>query len=71
MCYTAFMSVALYIIGMFQIWMVLYFIIGHFIIDSFFYLVLPKLRNEPKQFWYTYPDQALHYAQILLLCVII
>lgn len=44
----------------------LWFGIGHFCIDAFFYRVLPWYRVEEKQYWYVYPDQALHYLQILL-----
>lgn len=44
----------------------LYFAVGHFLTDAFFYQVLPRLRNEEKQYWYVYPDQAIHYSQIFL-----
>ena len=49
----------------------LYFGLGHFLIDTFFYRVLPVLRNEDKQYWYVYPDQALHYLQIILYLLVV
>lgn len=65
MIYAGVLSAVLYFFGVFETWLFFYFLIGHFAIDSFFYRVLPKMRGEPKQYWYVYPDQALHYLQIV------
>jgi hypothetical protein len=65
--YAGVLSFALWFIGSFELWQFWYFLIGHFIIDTFFYRVLPVIRKEPKQYWYVYPDQALHYLQIFIL----
>lgn len=53
------------------VWWWLWFGVGHFAIDTFFYRILPRLRNEEKQYWYVYPDQALHYSQILIYLAVI
>jgi len=63
--YSGVVSAALLWLERFEPWMFWWFLIGHFIIDGFFYRILPRLRDEPKQYWYVYPDQALHYAQLL------
>lgn len=65
MIYAGVLSVTLLWLNRFELWMFFWFLLGHFAIDSFFYRVLPRLRNEEKQYWYVYPDQALHYGQIL------
>lgn len=67
--YAGVLSFGLYWFNVFHMWHFFYLLIGHFLIDSFFYRVLPRLRNEDKQYWYVYPDQALHYAQLLLLTI--
>jgi hypothetical protein len=67
MIYAGVLSATLMWMESFQLWMFWFFLIGHFVIDTFFYQVLPVLRNEEKQYWYVYPDQALHYAQIVVL----
>lgn len=54
-----------------NVWWFLYFGVGHFIIDAFFYRVLPWWRCEEKQYWYVYPDQALHYSQILVYLAVV
>lgn len=71
MIYSGVLSFTLYWMGLFQTWHFFYFLIGHFMIDSFFYRVLPALRNESKQYWYVYPDQALHYLQIIFLWFVV
>lgn len=71
MIYAGVLSLGLYWLGMFKLWHFFYFLIGHFIIDNIFYRVLPKIRREEKQYWYVYPDQALHYLQIVVLCLFI
>lgn len=65
MIYAGVLSLTFWFLGIYEIWMFWYFLIGHFIIDSFFYRVLPIIRDEPKQYWYVYPDQLLHYLQIV------
>ena len=67
MIYAGVLSGTLMWLDLFEPWMFWYFLVGHFIIDAFFYQVLPLIRGEPKQYWYVYPDQALHYLQIVLL----
>lgn len=64
MIYAGVLSAALMWLGEFDGWMFWWFLVGHFFIDRFFYQVLPRLRDEEKQYWYVYPDQALHYLQI-------
>lgn len=69
--YAGVLSLGLWWLQVFQPWMFLYFLIGHFVIDSFFYRVLPRVRNEEKQYWYVYPDQFFHYLQILILVIVL
>lgn len=67
MIYAGVLSATLLWLDRFRPWMFAWFLIGHFVIDGFFYRILPRLRGEEKQYWYVYPDQALHYLQILLI----
>lgn len=64
--YAGVVSFALHLLGEFEAWMFFWFLGGHFVIDTFFYRILPRIRGEEKQYWYVYPDQALHYAQLLV-----
>lgn len=64
--YAGVVSAALMWLGRFEPWMFVWFLVGHFLIDGFFYRVLPRLRGEEKQYWYVYPDQALHYLQLVV-----
>lgn len=67
MVYTGVVCAALVALGLpVTPFVFLYFAVGHFLTDAFFYRVLPRLRNEDKQYWYVYPDQALHYSQIIV-----
>jgi len=66
MVWAGVVSFGLYMYGNLEPWKFFFLLIGHFVIDTFFYQVLPRLRREEKQFWYVYPDQALHYLQIFV-----
>lgn len=64
MIYAGVLSVVLYYFDSFEYWMFFYFLIGHFIIDSYFYRFLPWYLDIEKQYHWVYTDQALHYLQI-------
>ena len=66
MVWTGLISLGLFLFDNFAVWKFFFLLFGHFAVDTFFYQVLPVLRNEEKQYWYVYPDQALHYLQVLL-----
>jgi hypothetical protein len=63
-------SIGLYLFDNFEVWKFFFLAGGHFVIDWFFYQALPKIRNEEKQYWYVYPDQFLHYIQLVIVCVV-
>lgn len=68
MIYAGTLSIGLWLLGMLKPWHFWYFLVGHFIIDFSFYRIFPLFRKDKqKPYWFVYPDQALHYAQILLL----
>lgn len=69
--YAGAISLTLWLMGDFATWMFFYFLIGHFMIDSFFYRALPWYLKCEKKYNWVYPDQALHYLQILVLYAII
>ena len=59
------LSIALYLLGIFEWWHFPFFLLGHGFIDYFFYIVLPKYTE--KKYGYVWIDQALHYLQILII----
>jgi hypothetical protein len=69
MIWAGLVSAGLVFFDNFAMWKFWFLLVGHFLIDWFFYQVLPKIRKEEKQYWYVYPDQALHYLQILIVVV--
>jgi hypothetical protein len=71
MIYSGVLSFTLWFMGKFELWHFWYFLIGHFIIDAFFYRVLPHLLKKDKQYHWVYYDQALHYLQIIILYFVI
>lgn len=58
-------SLGLWAFGMFEPWKFAFLLIGHFVIDAIKYLVLPKLNNGEHAYWWIYPDQGLHYLQVI------
>ena len=66
MVWTGLICMGLIYFDNFEPWKFVFLLFVHFIIDMFFYQILPQLRNKKKQYWYIYPDQALHYTQILV-----
>lgn len=56
-------SLGLFALDMFAPWKFFFLLGGHFIIDLIKYQLLPKKWR--KEYWPIYPDQFLHYLQIL------
>ena len=67
MVYSLVQSAGLYLLGLFSLWHFFYFLIGHFIVDLVKYRFIPW----KDAYWPIYPDQALHYLQIILLYAIV
>lgn len=59
-------SGGLFILGEFEPWKFVFLIVGHFLIDAFKYLVMPKFNDGKHEYWWVYPDQAAHYLQVLI-----
>lgn len=71
MVYTGVVCATLYWLGdTVTPWIFAYFAVGHWLTDAFFYQFLPWKTGKPKPYWHVYPDQALHYLQIVLYLVL-
>lgn len=55
-------SCGLWLLGELSIEKFLFLLVGHFIIDYFKY--------KHKDYWLVYPDQALHYLQIIIVWIV-
>lgn len=55
-------SLGLYMIGEFEIWKFVFLIIAHWLIDFIKYQKVP----HPENYNWIYPDQALHYLQVII-----
>ena len=62
MVWTALVSLVLLVLGLFALWKVFFLLIGHFLIDAI------KYQLCGNSWWLIYPDQALHYGQIAVVC---
>lgn len=60
--YTGVICLGFYAIGKFEPWLVPWFFLGHFATDYAKYRLVPH-RNDYR---WIYPDQALHYLQIII-----
>lgn len=67
MIYAGVLSAGLWLLGVWQLWMFFYFLAGHFLVDWLKYQPIRKRFGD--RYWYIYPDQALHYLQIVALVV--
>lgn len=63
MVYSLAMTIGFWFIGEYQSWIFTYFLIGHFIIDLYKY----QYAINKDKYWLIYPDQLLHYLQIIVL----
>lgn len=63
--YTGVISIAFMLVGRFDMEIFWWILIGHFLIDTEKYLVIPKMTGRSEYSW-IYIDQALHYAQIMI-----
>lgn len=65
MVWAGVVSAGLWYLGIFEPWKFAFLLFGHLAIDTFKYQVAPKLLGHDP-FWLIYPDQALHYLQIVV-----
>ena len=66
MIYAGVISAGLFVLGMFEPWKFFFILIGHFAIDLYKY---QYAKNKDK-YWLIYPDQLLHYLQIVIVWLI-
>ena len=62
MIYAGVISFGLWALGIFEVWQFFFLLVGHFIIDTYKY----RFAKNREKYWLIYPDQALHYVQILV-----
>jgi len=60
--WTGVICLGFYALNMFEWWLVPWLYIGHFTMDCTKYHLVP----DPKNYKWTYPDQAFHYLQIII-----
>jgi len=63
-------SAGLLYFGIFEPWKFFFLLVSHGLTDVFFYIVLPRLLKCEKRYEWVYIDQALHYAQILIVALL-
>ena len=70
MIWAGVVSAGLIALNMFEPWKFFWLLLGHLAIDALKYQVAPKFNNGQHAYWWIYPDQALHYLQIIIVWTI-
>lgn len=66
MVWTAVICVALQYLGLFELWKVLFLVLGHAAMDEW----KSHQPKTPENFWKIYPDQGWHLVQILIVYLV-